>query len=81
MPVLRVNKPITNNNNEILPAEEDIIINRVKYETSYDKDGNRVIKRIKTKVNLTKKINETAKALKTLTAEEKLANIQQTLRG
>lgn len=81
MQVLRVNKPITNNNNEILPAEEDIIINRVKYETSYDKDGNRVIKRIKTKVNLTKKINETAKALKTLTAEEKLANIQQTLRG
>lgn len=79
MPVLRVNKPITKGNEQ--PKEEDIIVNRVKYETDYDNNGNRIIKRLLTKVNLTKKINETAKVIKTLSAEEKLANIQQTLRG
>lgn len=78
--MLRINaKPKEDN----FPAIEnkDIIVTRVKNETSYDKEGNEIKKRTTEKVNLTKKINETAKAIKTLTAEEKLANIQQTLRG
>ena len=65
----------------IKPHEDkDIIIKKVKYETTYDKDGNMIKKRVIERVNLTKKITETAKVLKTLTAEEKLANIQQTLK-
>lgn len=61
--------------------DKDIIIKKVTYTTSYDTEGNEIKKRVITKVNLTKKINETAKVLKTMTAEEKIANIQQTLRG
>lgn len=79
--MLRVNKGITKPKEEEIKPENDIIVNRIKYETEYDKDGNKITKRVKTKVNLTKKINETAKVLKTLSAEEKIANIQQTLRG
>ena len=78
--MLRVNKKPKTNDFEKIP-NRDIIVSKVSYVTEYDKEGNRVIKKVVKKVNLTKSINETAKVLKTLSAEEKLASISQTLKG
>lgn len=65
---------------EKVPQTKDTIVNKVHYESTYDKDGNKITKRVVEKVNITKKVNETAKILKTMTAEEKIASIQQTLK-
>ena len=51
---------------------KDTIVTRVSYVEERDKDNNRVIKRVERKVNLTKKINETAKTIKVQTALDKI---------
>jgi predicted ATP-dependent endonuclease of OLD family len=59
------------NDNQYVP--QDIIVKRVSYVTEYDEEGNEIKKRKEKLVNITKKINETKKLIKTNTAEEKLA--------
>lgn len=58
---------------------KDIIVKRVSYEEEQNADGDRVIKRKIREVNLTKKINETAKAVKVATALEKINQAEKEL--
>lgn len=58
-------------------APYDIIVNKISYKEERDKDGNLTIKRTKKKVNLTKKINETAKLIKKDIATEKIEEIEK----
>lgn len=55
----------------------DIIVNKISFKEERDKDGNLTIKRTKKKVNLTKKINETAKLIKKDIATEKIEEIEK----
>lgn len=68
-----MNKPT--GNHEYKP--KDIIVKRVSYVIEYDEEGNEIKKRKETLVNITKKINETKKLIKTNTAEEKLAAFEK----
>lgn len=58
---------------------KDIIVKRVSYQEERDSENNRVIKRLEKNVNLTKKINETAKAVKVATALEKINQAEKEL--
>ena len=60
-------------------TNNDITIIKKSEVIEYDKDGNKIIKNKKEKVNLTRKINETAKILKNQTAKEKLELIKKQL--
>lgn len=66
-------KPKTKNK----PIYEDIIVERVYYETEINENNEEVKKRKSEKINLTKKINETAKLVKIDKASEKLKKIEQ----
>lgn len=57
--------------------EKDIIITKFKKETKYNDDGSETIIRIPVKVNITKKVNETAQIIKEQTATEKLAELEK----
>lgn len=57
--------------------QKDIIITKYKNETTYNEDGSRTEKRVPVKVNITKKVNETAKLVKEQTAAEKLAELEK----
>lgn len=61
----------------ILPPAKDIIVTKTIDVEEEKEDGTRIIKKQKTKVNITKKVNETAKLIKNKTAEEKLAELEK----
>ena len=56
---------------------KDIIITKYKDEESVNEDGSITHKRIPINVNITKKINEEKKLIKTYTAEEKLIELEK----
>ena len=64
---------------EEIEAEKpkDIIVTKIATRTTVNSEGDIVIKRVKTRVNLTKKINETKKMIKIDTAQEKLEEIER----
>lgn len=71
---------LKNNKKEEYIKEEpikDIIITKYEIKEDYDEEGNRIIKRIERKVNLTKKINETAKLLKIDTLKDKYEKVKE----
>ena len=60
--------------------DKDVIVLKIIEEEDFDDQGNKIIKRRKKQVNLTKLINETAKIAKqsaVITAEEKLKEMQK----
>ena len=61
----------------IIPPAKDIIVTKTIDVEEEKEDGTRIIKKQKTKVNITKKVNETAKLIKNKTAEEKLAELEK----
>lgn len=68
-------KPKIINNEEA--QIEDIIITKYEKQITYDEEGNKIEKRIPVKVNITRKVNESAKLIKEYKAEEKLAEIEK----
>ena len=58
-------------------APKDIIITKYKIEEIVNDDGSITSKRIPVNVNITKKINEEKKLIKTYTAEEKLIELEK----
>lgn len=71
---------LKNNKKDIYIKEEpikDIIITKYETKEEYDEEGNRIIKRIERKVNLTRKINETAKLLKIDTLKDKYEKVKE----
>ena len=56
---------------------KDIIITKYEKKTTYSDQGDMIIRRIPVKVNITKKVNETAKLIKEQTAAEKLAELEK----
>ena len=60
--------------------DTDIIITKHQNKTIYNEDNSKTIKRIPIKINITKKVNETAKTIKTYSAEEKLQQIEKIYR-
>lgn len=59
----------------------EIITIKYQEKTIYNEDGSKTVKRIGEKVNITKKVNESKKLIKTYTAEEKMAEIERTTRS
>lgn len=57
----------------------DITIVKKSYEEKIDKDGTYTKKPVFEKINLTRKINATAEAVKAKTAEEKLNELKKIL--
>lgn len=72
----RIYKKFEMNNAREL-KKKDIIINKISYKEEYNEKGEKVIKRIVTPYNVTKKVNETAKLLKQYTAQEKLKEFEK----
>lgn len=62
---------------DVVVEPHDIIVTKYETKTEYLEDGSRVEKRVPVQVNITKKINETKKLLKTTTAEQKMAEIEK----
>lgn len=61
----------------IIPPAKDIIVTKTIDVEEEKEDGTKIIKKQKTKVNITKKVNETAKLIKNKSAEEKLAELEK----
>lgn len=59
----------------------DIITIKYVEKTVYNEDGSKTVMRIGEKVNVTKKVNESKKLIKTYTAEEKMAEIERITRS
>ena len=57
--------------------EEDIIVTKYQVETTYNENGDIIIKRIPKKVNVTKLVNATAKTIKKQSAEETIKKIEE----
>ena len=74
--MLAVCKPINQAQKEDHKSFNEIIVTRYEVTEEETKEGI-LIKKIPHKVNLTRKINETAKLVKTYTAEEKLAELEK----
>ena len=55
----------------------DCIVRRPVTKIEYDEEGNEIKKISYQEINLTQKINETSKLIKTKTAEEKIAEIEK----
>lgn len=55
----------------------DIFVTKLEYTEEYDEDGNKITKKHKKKINLTKKINETAKLLKIDTLQDKYNKLKE----
>ena len=55
----------------------DIIVIKYKNEQTINDDGSITIKRVPQMTNITKKVNEQKKAIKTFTAEEKLIELEK----
>lgn len=55
----------------------DIIVKKYHEEQTVNDKGEKIIKRVPTLVNITKKVNETAKLVKEQTAAEKLAAMEK----
>lgn len=63
-----------------IPEPKDIITSRIIEKVEYKNDGSKLIKYEKEYTNITKKINETAKMLKQLTAEDKIKELEEILK-
>lgn len=59
------------------PEPCEIIITKFETVTEYGTEGEEIKRRLPKKVNITRKINETKKLLKTYTAEEKVKEIEK----
>lgn len=59
----------------------EIITVKYSEKTVYNEDGSKTVKRIGEKVNVTKKVNESKKLVKTYSAEEKLQEIERLTRS
>ena len=59
----------------------EIITVKFVEKTIYNEDGSMTVKRIGEKVNITRKVNESKKIIKTYTAEEKMAEIERITRS
>ena len=59
----------------------EIITMKFIEKTIYNEDGTKTVKRIGEKVNITKKVNESKKLIKTYSAEEKLQEIERLTRS
>lgn len=57
----------------------DITVYKTSFVVEYDKDGNKIVKRKREPINLTRKINETAKLIKQDIASAKLSQIEKLL--
>ncbi len=71
---------LKNNKKENYVKEEpikDIIITKYEIKEDFDEEGNRIIKRIEKKINLNRKINETAKLLKIDTLKDKYEKVKE----
>ncbi len=71
---------LKNNKKEEYIEEEpikDIIITKYEIKEDFDEEGNRIIKRIEKKINLTRKINETTKLLKIDTLKDKYEKVKE----
>lgn len=55
----------------------DIIVEQVQYVEKIEKDGSRIIKPIKKKINITKKVNATAKLIKRETTADIEAKLDE----
>ena len=55
----------------------DIIIKKYETVVEYNANGDKTEKRVPITINITKKINETKKLIKTATAEQKMAEIEK----
>lgn len=56
---------------------EDVIVRKAYEETSYDDAGRKITERKHKLVNITRKINETAKMVKEITAADKLKELEE----
>lgn len=56
---------------------QDIIVVKYKIEQTINEDGSVTTKRVPQMTNITKKVNEQKKAIKTFTAEEKLVELEK----
>ena len=67
----------------LFPNEKypEIITMKFIEKTIYNEDGTKTVKRIGEKVNITKKVNESKKLIKTYSAEEKLQEIERLTRS
>lgn len=63
-----------------IPEPKDIITSRTIERIEYKNDGSKIIKYEKEYTNITKKVNETAKVLKELTAEDKIKELEEILK-
>lgn len=65
------------NKEQLKQAYQDIIITKHEKIVTYNDNGDMVIKRMPVKVNITRKVNETARLIKEQTAEQKLAELEK----
>ena len=61
----------------IIDKDRDVIVVKTEDEETENANGERVIKRKTSKVNITRKVNETAKIVKEKTAAERLAEMEK----
>ena len=64
-------------NEKIVKNSGDIIVIKAYEEETVNEKGEKTIKTINTKVNITKKVNETAKLVKERTAQQKLEELEK----
>lgn len=63
-----------------IPEPMDIITSRNIERIEYKNDGSKIIKYEKEYTNITKKVNEAAKTLKNITAEDKIKELEEILK-
>lgn len=55
---------------------QDVIVNKIELQKTYDENGTLTIKRITHKVNITKLVNETAKVVLADVARKKIQELE-----
>lgn len=63
-----------------IPEPKDIITSRIIEKIEYKNDGTKIVRYEKEYTNITKKVNETAKVLKELSAEDKIKELEEILK-
>lgn len=61
----------------LIEPNRDIIVVKTEYEETENAQGERVLKRKTSKVNVSKKVNETAKVVREKSAAERLAEMEK----
>ena len=76
-----MNKPTIYVKKELPKAQkiqrQDIIVKKLCYKETYNEKSEKIITPYYKEVNLTKKINETAKLIKSYTAQEKMKELER----